>query len=213
MSKHDIFDRHLDDYENWFIEHALAYASELRAIRKLIPPAGAVLEVGVGSGRFAAPLQIPFGVDPSLAMLRLARKRGTRVVSGTGEHLPSKTGALDAVLMVVTLCFLDEPERALAQIHRALKPGGALVCGFVDAQSALGKTYAAQRDRNPFYGEARFFTAAEVRDLMEKAGFTVRDVMQTLSGPLETMEEPEDPRPGTGKGSFVVLRGVKAVQN
>jgi len=209
MSKHEIFDRHLDDYENWFIEHALAYASELRAVRKLIPPAGAVLEVGVGSGRFSAPLQIPFGVDPSFAMLRLAHKRGTRVASGTGEHLPAKTGVLDAVLMVTTLCFLDEPERALLEIHRALKPGGALVCGFVDAQSALGKAYAAQREQNPFYKDARFFTAAEVRDLMEKAGFTMREVMQTLFQPLEKMQEPEDPRPGTGAGSFVVLKGIK----
>jgi len=209
MSKHEIFDRHLEEYEDWFLKNALAYASELRTIRKLIPPAGAVLEVGVGSGRFSAPLRIPFGVDPSFAMLCLARKRGTWVASGSGERLPIKTGSLDAVLMVTTLCFLDEPERALAEILRALKPGGALVCGFVDAQSALGKAYASQRDQNPFYKEARFFTAVEVRDLMEKAGFTVREVMQTLFQPLEKMQEPEDPRPGTGAGSFVVLKGIK----
>ena len=49
---------------------------------------GEGLEVGVGTGRFAAPLGIHIGLEPSPAMAKLARARGVEVHSGVGENLP-----------------------------------------------------------------------------------------------------------------------------
>ena len=57
-----VFDQHCRRYEKWFATHAAAYYSELLAIRALLPCGGDGLEVGVGTGRFAAPLGVRVGV-------------------------------------------------------------------------------------------------------------------------------------------------------
>ena len=65
--------------------------------------------------RFAAPLGIRLGVDPSLEMSRIAQKRGIDVVHGRAEDLPFDDTSMDFVLMVTTLCFLDDVEQAFAE--------------------------------------------------------------------------------------------------
>lgn len=76
MSRHAAFDAHPRRYEAWFERHAAAYDSELLTVRAFLPLSGLALEIGVGSGRFAAPLGVRVGVDPSAAMLEHARARG-----------------------------------------------------------------------------------------------------------------------------------------
>jgi hypothetical protein len=52
------FDRHHRRYERWFERHPAAYASELLAVRTLVPLRGLGLEIGVGSGRFRRPVWV-----------------------------------------------------------------------------------------------------------------------------------------------------------
>ncbi|MCF8334303.1 MAG: hypothetical protein K9I47_09160, partial [Bacteroidales bacterium] len=59
------FEEFPDHYENWFEENQAIYESELQALRTLLPKGKQVVEIGVGSGRFAAPLDIRTGVEPS----------------------------------------------------------------------------------------------------------------------------------------------------
>jgi len=54
-------------------------------VRVLLPWQGLGLEIGVGTGRFAAPLGIKVGVDPSMAMLAYAAERGVLGRQGTIE--------------------------------------------------------------------------------------------------------------------------------
>ena len=74
----------------------------------------------MGSGRFAAPLGIQVGVDPSPAMLALAAAHGIAVVAGTAENLPFPPACFEYALIVTTLCFVDSPARMLAEAHRVL---------------------------------------------------------------------------------------------
>ena len=48
------------------------------------------MEIGVGSGRFAQPLGVKIGIDPSRNMLKFAKERGIQVIRGGGENLPFK---------------------------------------------------------------------------------------------------------------------------
>jgi hypothetical protein len=65
MPKAAPFDAHWSRYEAWFRTHEAAYLSELLALRAFVPWSGLGLEIGVGSGRFAAPLLgIRVGVEP-----------------------------------------------------------------------------------------------------------------------------------------------------
>ena len=69
------------------------------------------LEVGVGSGRFAVPLGIHWGIDPSQRLAVMAKNRGIEVIRGEAEHLPYRAGSFDLVLMMTVICFLDDIQR------------------------------------------------------------------------------------------------------
>ena len=46
------------DYDRWFDDHADVYRAQIRMLKMAVPTKGRHLEIGVGSGRFAAPLAI-----------------------------------------------------------------------------------------------------------------------------------------------------------
>lgn len=205
----EVFEQHTERYDAWFERHPAAYRSELAALRRALPATvTAGLEVGVGTGRFAAPLGLRFGIDPSPSMLRRARARGVSVAGGVGEALPIGAGTHDLVLLVTTICFLDDRERAAEEMRRVLRPGGRAVIGFVDGKSRLGRRYREERSENPFYRGARFVTPAEVRRLLRSHGFGALESYQTLRSGPEELVEPEPVRAGFGDGSFVVAAGV-----
>jgi SAM-dependent methyltransferase len=206
------FDKRVNEYEQWFVDHPLAYVSELRAVRELLP-SGKGLEIGAGTGRFAAPLGIRQGVEPSRAMGRVAERRGVSVVHGVAENLPFEGGAVDFCLMVTTVCFLDDLDRAFSEVYRVLKPGGAFIIGFVDRESPLGREYQQRKDRSPFYQEATFYSAEEIVSRMKQAGFGDFAFRQTLFRPLAELAEPEAVKEGYGEGSFVVVRGSKEARS
>jgi SAM-dependent methyltransferase len=49
------------------------------------------------------------------------------VERGSADALPFPDGSFDAAVSTFVLCSVDEPSRALAEIHRVLRPGGQLV--------------------------------------------------------------------------------------
>ncbi len=73
--------------------------------------------MGVGTGRFAAPLGLRAGVDPAREMLRLA-PRELDLVEGVGEMLLLRSRAFPCVLLVVTLCFVQDPAAVLREAMR-----------------------------------------------------------------------------------------------
>ena len=205
MPKIEPFEKHSDAYDEWF-ENRDLYEAELEAIRQLIPSPGAEgVEVGVGSGKFAAPLGIKIGVDPSEKMAIKARKHGINVYLGIAEDLPFSDGRFGFVLMVTTICFVDDVIKSFREAFRALKPGGCIIVGFVDKESKLGRQYADKREKSKFYKDATFFSTQEVLRYLKEAGFGIVKIRQTLiPGQL-----PETIMDGFGRGAFVVVKGVK----
>ncbi|MCK4456776.1 MAG: class I SAM-dependent methyltransferase [Thermoplasmata archaeon] len=209
MDKVEPFDRYADRYEDWFGGNRFAYESELLAVKRLLPESGVGVEVGVGTGRFAEPLGIKIGVDPSARMGEVARRRGIEVIAGVGENLPFRDSQFDFVLFVTTICFLDDVERALKEAYRVLKPGGATVIGFVDKNSPLGKSYQQRKGENVFYSVATFLSVEEVVRDMERVGFKDFTFAQTIFQSLAEIDDIEPVREGYGEGSFVVVKGLK----
>ncbi|MCX2817858.1 class I SAM-dependent methyltransferase [Haladaptatus sp. F3-133] len=197
------FEENTERYDVWFDEHPYAYRSELRALETLVPDDPDGVSVGVGTGRFAVPLGIGTGVDPSERMLERAKERCVETVQGVGEALPFRDGVFGTVLMVTTVCFVDDLGAALSEAHRVLRPGGRFVAGYVDRESALGQRYVEGKEENPFYREATFVSTDEIDDALTAAGFGGRRYVQTLFGAPEGMNRTDEVREGYGDGSFV----------
>lgn len=209
MSDVSVFDKNVRRYEQWFLDHPFAYVSELHAVRELLPKSGRGIEIGIGTGRFAAPVGIKLGVEPSRAMEELARKKGLEVIHGVAEKLPFEDQEFDFALMVTTVCFLDDIELAFHEAYRVLKPNGAFVIGFVDRNSPIGKAYGQRKQDSLFYRDATFYAVDDLLRLLTSAGFKQFSFRQTLFGPVDDMQEPDPVTEGHGKGSFVVIRAEK----
>jgi SAM-dependent methyltransferase len=178
-------------------------------VAHFIPAEGRGLEIGVGSGRFAEPFGIDVGVDPSREMRRLARSRGITVFNAVAEKLPFAEDRFDFVLMVTTICFLDDIERSFQEARRVLRKHGSFIIGFVDRDSPLGRMYQQRKEENLFYREATFYGCEEVIALLKRSGFEPPRVVQTVFGRLEEIRHVQDFRPGHGEGGFVVICAPK----
>jgi SAM-dependent methyltransferase len=209
MPRTEPFEKQSDRYDAWFEKNRDVYHAEIEAIRQMIPfPEAWGVEVGVGSGKFAGPLGIKIGVEPAESMAAKAEKLGIHVFRDVAEELPFSDAEFDFVLMVTTICFVEDILQSFREAFRVLKPRGCIIVGFVDKESELGKQYLDRRDSSVFYKEAIFFSSREVSDYIINAGFGDLTFRQALI-PGESQGMIRD---GFGKGAFVVIRGVKKEQ-
>ncbi len=202
-----VFQSKAAEYDGWFDRHPTLFQSELAAIRLVLPPFGKGLEIGVGTGRFAAALGIRHGLEPLDDFADIARSRGIEVVKGVAENLPYDDSTFDLALMVTVDCFLDDVPKAFAEAHRVLIPGGSFVVAFLDKNGSIAKKY--KESGKAAYQNARFHSPEEIEDAMAGAGFAGFRFAQTLfSYNGKKIIGIEKPAFGVGKGSFVVVAGI-----
>jgi len=205
MAKIAPFEDFSEEYDDWFVRNNDQYVAELRALSCFIPANSNGLEVGVGSGKFAVPLGVKTGVEPSQKMADRARTLGIDVLSGVAEELPIQNSTFDFVLMVTTICFVDDLKKSFQEAFRVLKKDGFIVIGFIDKDSELGKVYRANKDKSRFYNIAEFFSTQEILACLGSVGFLGFETKQTIfSG-----NDSERIENGFGTGAFVVIKGQK----
>jgi SAM-dependent methyltransferase len=140
-------------------------------------------------------------------MAALARARGIEVVDAVAESLPFDDDAFDLVLMVTTICFLDDMERAFDEAHRVLDAGGHLVVGLLDRETRLGRAYEARKAESEFYRHARFRSSDEVIAALARSGFGDLTTVQTIFDTPGESGRPPRVDTGHGEGLFAVVRG------
>lgn len=178
------FDAIADEYDRWYDtpEGNAIFKAELKCLSFLQKRfLGRWLEIGVGTGRFACSLGITEGIDPSLPMLEIAASRGITIHQGSAESLSSIDCSFDGILMVLTLCFVQNADQALKECLRVLRPGGQLLIGTIPADSPWGRTYIEKAYKgHSIYAMARFRTPAEIVGLAEYAGFIFINAASSL---------------------------------
>ncbi|MGB2629860.1 MAG: class I SAM-dependent methyltransferase [Candidatus Omnitrophota bacterium] len=203
----NIFDKYYKKYDAWYDKNRFAYLSEVEAMRKNLPKTGKGLEIGVGTGRFAASLGIKYGIDPAKNMLKIASKRGVDVQPGSGEKLPFNNGSFDYVALIITLSFVKDPEKVLKEANRVLRKTGKIIAGIIDKNSFLGRYY--KKKKGPFYKNANLLKVEEVKDLLTKAGFVRISCNQTIFRLPGEMKSVHKTSKGFGRGGFVVVSAIK----
>ncbi|MFZ6025942.1 MAG: class I SAM-dependent methyltransferase [Bacteroidota bacterium] len=201
------FDQNALEYDQWFDKHKALYQSELAAVEKAIPKSKTGIEIGTGTGRFAQPFNIRFGVEPSENMAQLAEQRGMKIYRASAENLPLENSSFDFAIMVTTVCFLENIPKAFSEVHRILKPNGEIILGIIDKNSSLGKKYQQKKLSNKFYRDAHFHSTEEIASLLKNSRFNNFQYWQTLTQTSE--KEIEKPQQGFGKGSFVVIKAIR----
>jgi ubiquinone/menaquinone biosynthesis C-methylase UbiE/DNA-binding transcriptional ArsR family regulator len=166
----------------------------LSALAALAQSEWVVGDLGCGTGQVSAALA-PFverviAVDASAAMVQAARKRlsgldNIELRRGELEALPIDDGRLDAATLMLVLHHVPEPERALAEIARVLKPGGRVL--IVDMLPHDREQYRQQMG-HVWLG----FSDEHVRRMLSDAGF----------GEIRVVVLPPDTR-SKGPGLFV----------
>jgi len=179
-----IFDDLTEKYDSWYDSEdgRPLYESELLCLRPLIENAPKpILEIGVGTGRFAMHFPDVTGIDPSINALRMAEKRGVKIVHGYGENLPFEDETFGCILIIVTLCFVQNPLVVLKEAKRVLKKDGCIIIGLVPKDSPWGIFYEEKKKQgHPFYSRARFYTRKDVEKMLQKCGMKITNFRSTL---------------------------------
>lgn len=167
-------------------------------------PGDTVLELAAGPGEVgfaAAPLLGSEGrlisSDFSSAMVEVARRRATELGLANVEHqvidaeeIPLEDDAVDAVLCRFGFMLMPDPERALAETRRVLRPGGRLTLAVWSTADrnpwiSIAGRILVERDLvpRPRPGEPGMFVLADeerLRDLLGDAGF-VGDALEEVT--------------------------------
>ncbi len=200
-----LFDNLVEEYEDWFNRHPEIYQAEVETIKSLLPN-GRGMEVGVGSGRFAMALGIDFGIEPSVKMAEVAKKRGIDVLIMKAEEM-NFYKEFDFILMVTTICFVSDPLKSIKNCYKALKKGGYLIVAFIDSNSKLGKLYQKNKEKSKFYKAATFFGKNDILELLKKAGFKNFRCKENLYG--DSLDNLKFEINDCNGGAFKVIRGEK----
>lgn len=168
-------------YDTWFDTGwgARAWPVEMRAVLDAVGPVTRrrVLEVGCGTGRLAAALADQgadvLGVDLDAGMLSVAAGRVPgRLVRADATRLPVATGSVDAAVTLATLEFAHDPAVVLAEMARAVRPGGRIVAAVLNPRSPWGMLDRPGR-REP-YRSGCFLPAGELARMAAGYGRAAR---------------------------------------
>lgn len=231
------FDEYASAYDAWFLDNRNVLYSEVNLVAATLRDAGRVLSVGCGSGLFESILRkeygitITDGIEPSVGMAEIARKRGMNVTIATAEEADFGHGDYDTLLFNGTPSYIGDLASVVRKAYDALPDGGRIILIDVPKESSYGIMYnlalalgtwdhpllEGVYPPNPYPIEfvkvAAWRTTAEKVALLEAAGFGDLTFAQTLtSHPLCSNDEEEQPVEGYGKGDYVAVTARKCVK-
>lgn len=145
---------------------------------------GSVLELGGGTGAnlpFYGPQVTELVItEPEEPMARILEQklRGSslpaQVLRAPAEELPFGPNSFDCVVSTLVMCTVDDPNKALAEAHRVLKPGGKVV--FLEHVRSDDPKIARWQDRlHGVWVKAAHGCRCnrQTEDNLERAGFSV----------------------------------------
>lgn len=222
-----IFNAVAKDYDQWYATKMGRFVDAVEtacAFELFTPEQGqSILDVGCGTGNFSVKLAekgaFVTGIDVSEDMLEIAREKSGDLPI-TFKHmdlyeLDFQDNTFDAVFSMAAFEFVKEPERALSELFRVLKPGGKLLIGTIHLDSPWGRLYTSE----PFQKDTVFRHAA-LKTLEEMAAYypdglvRTRECLFTPPEAAETVLKPDSEAyyQAINRGGFICLLWEKPIE-
>jgi ubiquinone/menaquinone biosynthesis C-methylase UbiE len=178
------FARVADEYERGRPGYPPA-AIDFLAGRLRLGPGRTVLDLAAGTGKLTRPLVATgaevVAVEP-VAQMRAALPAAARALDGTAEAIPLAAGSVDVVTVAQAFHWFDG-DAALAEIHRVLRPGGALALVWNRRRMDDSLNKAVEDLVAPYRGHTPALRTGAWRVVFERT---------TLFGPLEMHTFPNE---------------------
>ncbi|GAB5046970.1 class I SAM-dependent methyltransferase [Thermodesulfovibrio sp. TK110] len=193
----DPFESYVTEYDQWYESEKgkTIYENELKCIKKLLDSCkDRILEVGVGTGRFAVLSEKFIGVDKAFSPLKIAKLRGIPVVRAKAEFLPFRDKTFSCVMFIVTLPFVEDIFLTMNEAKRVLKDEGSIIVGEIFLDSHLGRLYEEKKKQGHlFYRFAKFYHFKEFQQILSQCGLKIKKLFGTLKNISSQNSEPEEP--------------------
>jgi SAM-dependent methyltransferase len=156
-----------------------AFSALLPALR--LPERARVLELGCGGGTYVRLLAglgyRTIGLDYSVPSLQraVAADPGHKghYLAGEAYGLPFAAGAFDLVVTIGVMQALSEPARALAEMRRVLRPGGALVVEALNGQAAVALARRTIQRLRGWPSRVRAYRPSQMRGWLAAEGLAL----------------------------------------
>ena len=179
------------DYDLWYQtpDGKMYDQAEKLTVLKLLRPAKAgerLLDVGCGTGHwshiFADQGYEVIGTDICPEMSDIARSRdypGCYFEIADACHLPFDNASFEVVAAIATLEFVRDPELAVTEMFRCVKPAGSVIVGALNKLAPINRKRIAEK-KEP-YASARLFSPLEFRYMLAPYGRLRMDVSKENS--------------------------------
>jgi len=182
MAYKAIFDEFANEYDKWFDTPVGKKVKELELnlLMEFVHPEQGknMLEVGIGTGLFAMEFRkkgmVVKGIDPSVEMLSIAKRRGFDVKPGIGEDIPFPDNSFDVILSMTSMEFSKEPDSFISEMKRVTKNNGTIVVAVLNLLSLYGiKRRLKGIFRKTIFNKAHFYTYWELKHLLARHLYSV----------------------------------------
>jgi ubiquinone/menaquinone biosynthesis C-methylase UbiE len=187
-----------EDYDEWISnDFQDQYEVNWNILTKYIDPTLRVLDVGCGPGDLSIRISLQchelWGVDVTPEMIQIAEKKVASELANVyfqqadARDLPFENYSFDTVMSVNALQTMSQPEMALTEMNRVLKPGGELLLitycygdsSLSDNESLIN--WAVKYGAQPVWQNFKF---AQLVDLLRTNGFEVVEADRIWEGPV-----------------------------
>lgn len=164
---------------------------------------GRIIEIGAGNGmnfrHYPSEITELVAVEPERYLRRQAAAEAARaaveitVIEATADRLPFPDASFDGGVASLVLCSVPNQTRALAELHRVVRPGGEL--RFYEHVRAADRRSARRQERADIlwpHVAGGCHTARDTPAAIERAGFVIEKIRR-FDFPTSRMPNPARP--------------------
>lgn len=216
-----IFDKEAKMYDDWYKTKLGNFVDEVetKCILDLfkVEKGMKVLDVGCGTGNFSIKLAKMgcevVGIDVSKEMLKVAeekaKKEGLNIKFYNMDVYDMKfeDNCFDGVISVTAFEFLKDPEKAIEEMFRVLKPNGYLLIGTINKDSAWGEMYLSKEfQENSVFKYANFKTVEDMKSYKKDHLVDIKECLfipPTIEEEYISMEKERELSKEGKRGGFI----------